>query len=259
MHPEDLTDFPADDSPLEDSALTDSVVADGEIAAGEIDDAALRAEIEQLFGAGAFDLLNDDLANIERQVQSNSLEDTVAEIDAAMPQSFHAGITLGADSAVGSARKALLGSDAKHVVFKLGESRYAVPISNVIEIQRVPNVTSIPNVPDWVEGVCNLRGEIISVLDLRSFLSMDGQDFGASRRILVAKSLEQDVVAGLVVDAVVGMRNLPSDQIRQPTSAMDDPVSPFLRGVCEQDGQLLAVIDLERLFASDALRQFEAV
>jgi hypothetical protein len=40
---------------------------------------------------------------------------------------------------------------------------------------------------------------------------------------------------------------------------MDDPVSPFLRGVCEQDGQLLAVIDLERLFASDALRQFEAV
>jgi hypothetical protein len=175
MHPEDLTDFPADDSPLEDSALTDNVVADGEIAAGEIDDAALRAEIEQLFGAGAFDLLNDDLANIERQVQSNSLEDTVAEIDAAMPQSFHAGITLGADSAVGSARKALLGSDAKHVVFKLGESRYAVPISNVIEIQRVPNVTSIPNVPDWVEGVCNLRGEIISVLDLRSFLSMEGQ------------------------------------------------------------------------------------
>ena len=223
------------------------------------DEDILKAEIEKLFGAGAFDTLNDDLASIERQIKSTSLEDTVAEIDRALPHTSQTRGKLRASSAVGSARKALLGNDAKHVVFELGESRFAVPIANVLEIQRVPGVTAVPNVPEWIEGVCNLRGEIISVIDLRGLLGMPGQDFGSSRRILVTKSKEQDLVAGLVVDAVVGMRNLPTDEVHQPTAEIDDPVGPYLKGVCEQDGHLLAVIDLERLFASDAMRQFEAV
>lgn len=230
-----------------------------ETGAGHGDDADLKSAIESLFGAGALQDLTEDLESIERQLHQDSLEDTIAQIDAALPASQSNALMPGASSMIGSARKVLMGSDAKHVVFQLGESRYAIPIANVLEIQRVPSITALPNVPDWIQGVCNLRGEIISIVDLRAFLSMEAQDFGPSRRIIVTKSLVQDVTTGLVVDAVIGMRNLPSSGVRQPTSAIDDPISPYLRGVSEYDQQLIAVIDLERLFASDAMRQFEAV
>ncbi len=223
------------------------------------DDADLKDAIESLFGAGALSDLNADLESIERQLHQGSLEETIAQIDAALPAATSKTLMPGASSVIGSARKVLMGSEAKHVVFQLGESRYAIPIANVLEIQRVPSVTALPNVPDWVQGVCNLRGEIISIVDLRAFLNMDAQDFGASRRIIVTKSLVHDVTTGLVVDAVVGMRNLPANGIRQPTASIDDPISPFLRGVSEFDDQLIAVIDLERFYASDAMRQFEAV
>ena len=102
---------------------------------GNVEDAALKDAIESLFGAGALSDLNADLESIERQLHQGSLENTIAAIDAALPASNSKSLVPGASVGLGSARKVLMGSEAKHVVFELGESRYAIPIANVLEIQ----------------------------------------------------------------------------------------------------------------------------
>lgn len=144
------------------------------------------------------------------------------------------------------------------IVFTLDETRYAVAMDNVVEVDRLPAITSIPNVPAWIEGLANLRGEIISVVDLRQFLNMDALEFDQSRRMLIVRSNNTDLTTSLIVDRVIGIRTFPKASITKPASPVHSNVARFLSGVVEHDGELLAVFDLEKMLQDDAIRQFEA-
>ncbi|MFT5092659.1 MAG: chemotaxis signal transduction protein [Planctomycetaceae bacterium] len=145
------------------------------------------------------------------------------------------------------------------IVFTLDETRYAVAMDNVVEVDRLPAITSIPNVPAWIEGLANLRGEIISVVDLRQFLNMEALEFEQSRRMLTVRSHNTDLTTSLIVDRVVGIRTFPKASITKPASPVHSNVARFLSGVVEHDGELLAVFDLEKMLQDDAIRQFEAL
>jgi purine-binding chemotaxis protein CheW len=143
-----------------------------------------------------------------------------------------------------------------HVVFSLAGGEYAVPLGNVVEVGRPLPVTPVPNVPDWVLGVANVRGDIVSMVHLRSFLGLPrgGEPPG---RLVVARAGRGEMTAGLLVDRVRGIRALPPGGARAPEAAPGDRLAPYLRGVAEADGRLLAVLDLDRLLLSPELRQFE--
>ena len=100
------------------------------------------------------------------------------------------------------------------IVFTLDETRYAVAMDNVVEVDRLPAITSIPNVPAWIEGLANLRGEIISVVDLRQYLNMDTQEFVQSRQMLIVRSHNTDLTTSLIVDRVIGIRTFPKTSIK---------------------------------------------
>ena len=145
----------------------------------------------------------------------------------------------------------------KHVLFMLNESHYAVPLANVLELQRLPHITLLPNVPDWLRGVTNLRGDVLSVVDLRSLLGLPVAESIVSQRLIVVRSTREEISTGWVVDRVTGIRGIADEDLQPCSTLMTGPAVSFLSGVVERDARLIAVLDVNRVLSSPEMRQFE--
>ncbi len=183
------------------------------------------------------------------------LDDLIDSIDTELAAVY------GLDNMASAETSQQLDSDdqEQHIIFTLAGTMYTVPIGNVTEIGQPLTLTPIPNVPNWVLGVANLRGDIISMVDLRTFLGLESLPYRQDSRMLVAQTSREDMTVGLIIDQVNGISYLPSDQIETPTAPIEDQITPYLRGVYEQNGNLLVVLSLEKLLLSPAMRQFEPI
>jgi chemotaxis signal transduction protein len=142
------------------------------------------------------------------------------------------------------------------VVFTLAGTDYAVPIGKLVEMSRPLPVTPVPNLPEWVLGVANVRGDIVSLVDLRLFLGLERCERPAQQRLLVVRARGEDMTAGLLVDQVRGLRRLPASSFEALAAPVTDRVGAYLQGLAECGGRLLAVLDLDRLLLSPEMRQF---
>jgi purine-binding chemotaxis protein CheW len=142
----------------------------------------------------------------------------------------------------------------RHLLFRLAGADYAVPLNQVIAVERRPQFTPLPNLPGWLLGVVNLRGDMISLVDLSGFLGLPSVADRETARLLVVKSRDGDMTAGLMVERLVGMRSL---ECRPTEPRPHDPLARFVVGTGHADDKL-SVLDLDRLLHSPALRQLEA-
>ncbi len=142
------------------------------------------------------------------------------------------------------------------VLFTVASSMYGVPETFVTEVARVPAVTAVPHVPHWVRGVTNLRGDIISVVDLRSFIGLEGTS-PHTGRLVVVRLIDEEFSAGLLVDAVEQIAAVALEDVRMPAGPIEGALAPYLTGVSQVGERLVAVLDLERLLRSADVRQFE--
>ncbi len=138
----------------------------------------------------------------------------------------------------------------KHVVFTLAGTKYAVPMSQVLEVSELDGFTPVPNVPVWALGVTSLRGEIISVVDIRALLGSEAQAFAEARSLLVAQTFEGDITTGLVVERVAGIANISPAQIQIIETTAEDRLTYYVRGVYMHGNELLSVLNLESLLRS---------
>jgi purine-binding chemotaxis protein CheW len=145
----------------------------------------------------------------------------------------------------------------RYVLFTLAGSRYAVPVPSILEIGRLPHITPVPNVPTWVRGVINLRGEILSVIDFRTFLGLEEAHHGEHSRMLVVKTARDEIMTSLIVDQVMGIAPLSKTRMETLAAPPGNKVMPYLQGAYEYEDQMCAVFDLERLLLSPEVRQFE--
>ncbi len=150
------------------------------------------------------------------------------------------------------------GNATRHIVFSLADTHYAVRLDSVVEVGVPSQLTIVPNVPAWVLGVTNLRGDVLAVLDLRLLLELGTGDEKRSERMLIVRAGEDEMSAGLIVDGIHGVASVDTERLSAPTAPIATRVAPFLVGVQERDDRLLAVIDVERLMLSPDVRQFEA-
>lgn len=106
-------------------------------------------------------------------------------------------------------------------VFGLAGARYGVSMSQVVEVQRMPSWTKLPNVAAWALGAANLRGDIVSVIDVRRFQNLPDTCVVAERfqKLLVLRSHDQDLQIGLSVDRVFGLRHVLRSDIKPPTTS----------------------------------------
>ncbi len=144
----------------------------------------------------------------------------------------------------------------RFVLFGVAGAMYGVPETFVTEVARVPAVTAVPHVPHWVRGVTNLRGDIISVVDLRSFIGLEGTS-PYTGRLVVVRLIDEEFSAGLLVDGVEQIAAVALDDVRPPAGPVEGALAPYLTGVAQMGERLVAVLDLERLLRSADVRQFE--
>jgi len=140
---------------------------------------------------------------------------------------------------------ALAIGDEQVVVLELAGEAYGVEIGRVEEIIRMQAITRIPNGPAFIEGVTNLRGRVIPVLDLRKRFGLPSSEATRRSRIVVGELGEHTV--GLVVDGVSEVLLVGSDAVEPPSTLVTSADSAFLRGVAKLEERLILLLDLSRI------------
>ena len=135
--------------------------------------------------------------------------------------------------------------DEQIVVLDLGGEAYGVEIGRVEEIIRMQAITRIPNGPAFIEGVTNLRGRVIPVLDLRKRFGLPASAPTRRSRIVVGELGEHTV--GLVVDGVSEVLLISAEAVEPPSTLVTSADSAFLRGVAKLDERLILLLDLSRI------------
>lgn len=147
------------------------------------------------------------------------------------------------------AQKARAGAEEQLVVFRLADESYGVDINSVREIITWQPVTRMPGTPRFIEGVLNLRGSVIPVIDLRKRFEFPEQAHTAETRIMVVE-IEGQVV-GLVVDAVTEVLRVPSEAIEAPDGFALGVNAAFLRGVAKVGERLIVLLQLDGLLEAE--------
>lgn len=157
------------------------------------------------------------------------------------------------------------GEQIKVVVVRLGREVYGLETDYVFDIRSVESITRVPRVPDWVAGVVNLRGRIVSVLDLQSFLGLPPTENEAelesvSRQLVVVGTPAMELA--LLVDEVLAVETFPVSRVQDATGTVRTVQTEFMRGILrrtEEDAQdgadktLMVILDLPALLAEKRL------
>lgn len=143
------------------------------------------------------------------------------------------------------------------VVFELGGERYGLDIGTVYEIIRHQPITAVPNAPSFVEGVINLRGRIIPVVDLRGRFGLSAAAPTKASRIVVCEAAGHRV--GLVIDAVTEVLMVPSDAIEPTPEVAGGTEAGYLNGIVKLGDRLIILLDLEGLFGREGAEALAGV
>jgi purine-binding chemotaxis protein CheW len=146
--------------------------------------------------------------------------------------------------------------EAQLAVFRVGAEMYALDIMRIREIIRPQKLTSVPNAPPFIEGVINLRGAIIPVLDLRKRF---GQPMEINRKSRVVVCVLQGKSIGLIVDEVHEVRRCTRQDIQPPPQYMRGRGTEVFLGVCGRGEELVMIIDLERVLSSGERFELESI
>ena len=146
-----------------------------------------------------------------------------------------------------------MSKDLQIVGFRIGRETFGVRISHVHEIVRVPEITAVPESPDYVEGVINLRGKIISVVDLRKRFGEKQITNSRKNRILVVEV--ENKMVGLIVDAASEVMKIPETEIDLPPNVFEDGELNYVTGVGKTKGRLVILVDLTRVLQKGELRR----
>ena len=140
-------------------------------------------------------------------------------------------------------------AEIQFVIFKLGSEEYGIPITQVREINRLTAPTKIPKSPPFIEGVINLRGQIIPILDMKKRFDLELTQYTDSARIMVVEVRDQ--VFGIIVDAVSEVLRMATANI-EPTPGMVASIGDqYIAGVGKVDERLLIILNLDKLLTEE--------
>ena len=140
-------------------------------------------------------------------------------------------------------------TETQLVVFDLSTESYGVDIGAVREIIRMQAITRVPRTPVFVEGVINLRGKVIPVIDLRKRFGLQVAEQDKENRIVVIDIGGQDI--GVVVDAVTEVLRITADSVEPPSSVITSAESDYLLGIAKLEDRLIILLDLERVLSEE--------
>ncbi|MDD3732095.1 MAG: chemotaxis protein CheW [candidate division Zixibacteria bacterium] len=131
------------------------------------------------------------------------------------------------------------------VSFNIGSEEFGVDILKVQEINRMVEITKVPQAPRYVEGVINLRGKVIPIIDLRKRFNLEMKEHDKNTRIVVVDI--NGNIMGMIVDAVSEVLRLPADTIEPPPELVTGINSDYIKGVAKLEDRLLIFLDLSKV------------
>ena len=134
-------------------------------------------------------------------------------------------------------------SKAELLAFTLVGEEYAIDILEIQEIIKLPEITSLPRIKDFVLGIVSLRGTIVPIVDLRKMMGLGDTEYSRGTRVLVIRSEDEPI--GIVVDGVTSVLRIEREAIEPKPRTMQRGSSEFFKGVGRVDGRLLIILDAE--------------
>jgi purine-binding chemotaxis protein CheW len=138
------------------------------------------------------------------------------------------------------------------VVFNIGKELYGVGIDAVHEIVKVPDITEVPDAPSFLEGVINLRGKIVPVVDLRKRMRLAGAERTKSSRVLITENDKR--LVGLLVDAVSEVLKLAPESVEAPPEMISSIGVEYITGVAKVEGRLIIILNLQKVMSIEDMR-----
>ena len=134
------------------------------------------------------------------------------------------------------------------VTFSIGEEEFGVDILKVQEIIRTMEITKVPRAQEFVEGVINLRGKVIPIIDLRRRFGLSSKEYDKHTRIIVIEI--SNMIVGFVVDSVSEVLRIPAGTVEPPPAVVAGMDSEYISGVGKLHDRLLILLDLDKLLSN---------
>ena len=159
------------------------------------------------------------------------------------------------DQAIDQAVKAMTDKEGKYLTFTLAEEEYGIGILKIKEIIGMLPITSVPQTPEFVKGVINLRGKVIPVMDLRLRFGMPCIEYSERTCIIVVEIDGQagTILVGIVVDAVSEVLNIKGDDIEKTPTFGTKVNTDYILGMAKMEGGVKILLDIDQVLSSDEL------
>ncbi len=133
------------------------------------------------------------------------------------------------------------------VTFRLDEEKYGINVMAVQEVLKVTEITQVPGAPDFVLGIINLRGNVVTVIDARTRFNLGHRDRDDNSRIVIIEAEDQEV--GILVDSVAEVVYMRGSEIEPAPAVGSDDSSKFIQGVNSSGSELLILVELDKLLS----------
>jgi chemotaxis signal transduction protein len=143
------------------------------------------------------------------------------------------------------------------ILFAIKDTQFAIPLSNALEIGYQPDVTPLPNLPKWILGISNIRGEIISLINFSAFLGIPSSGAKSDRRFIIIHN--QEIKVGIIVDRIMGILS----QDRVDGDIRNNPyrkgeIANYIQGAVVSGKNVTNILDVDRLLSSPRMTDFKA-
>jgi purine-binding chemotaxis protein CheW len=143
------------------------------------------------------------------------------------------------------------------VTFKLQEETYGINVMQVQEVLRYTDIAPVPGAPMYVLGIINLRGNVVTVIDTRARFGLPPTDVTENSRIVIIEADKQ--VIGIMVDSVAEVVYLRASEIDTAPNVGTDESAKFIQGVSNRDGELLILVDLNKMLSDEEWEEITSI
>ena len=141
------------------------------------------------------------------------------------------------------------------VTFRLDNETYGINVMQVQEVLRYSEIAPVPGAPSYVLGIINLRGNVVTVIDTRQRFGLDSSEVTDNTRIVIIEADKQ--VVGILVDSVAEVVYLRQSEIETAPNVGNDESAKFIQGVCNKNGELLILVELDKMMTEEEWSELE--
>jgi purine-binding chemotaxis protein CheW len=183
-----------------------------------------------------------------------SLDDLIAEIDR---ETKELSISEPGKELLLDLTKVSTPAHKQFILFAIEDTRFAIPLSNALEIGFQPNIAPLPNLPKWILGISNIRGEIISFIDFKAFLGIPSSGARQEQRFIIIHN--QKITVGIIVNKIMGILSMDRfDEEIRSNPYRNGEIANYIRGTAVSGESVTNILDIDRLLSSPRMTEFKS-